>query len=221
MYSAPTPPAPTPGGQGLNTYDAPAGFIIGGTAFVSSSKMATQAVSFPNFSEVSYYNETEINAIIPPQSSKHGNNGNIPLPSALLLHRCITRRYNPARRDQSELRDRPRGSQRGQCDARYGDRDDHRHHAVAAEQVHGPRRGDLEPTHGPRGQRLRRHLRQRHQRRLRGGTPDVIMIERRPWGNGPGSPWGIAPSRGLSQMRRTVSPVDATAVRGSQLTYCA
>src|SRR5208283_2621676 len=66
MYSAPTPPAPTPGGQGFNTCDAPAGFIIGGTAFVSSSKMATQAVSFPNFSEVSYYNETEINAIIPP-----------------------------------------------------------------------------------------------------------------------------------------------------------
>ena len=55
-----------------------------------------------------------------------------------------------------------------------------RHHAVAAEQVDSPRRGDLEPTHGPRGQRLRRHLRRRHQRRLRGGTPDVIMIERRP-----------------------------------------
>ena len=57
---------------------------------------------------------------------------------------------------------------------------DHHHQAVAAEQVHGPRRGDLEPTHGPRGQRLRRHLRRRHQRRLRGGTPEVIMIERRP-----------------------------------------
>jgi hypothetical protein len=65
MYSAPTPPAPTPGGQGFNTYDAPAGFIIGGTAFVRSSNMQTVAVSFPNFSEVSYYNETEIKAINP------------------------------------------------------------------------------------------------------------------------------------------------------------
>ena len=34
FYNAPTPPPPTPGGPGFNTYDAPKGFIIGGTVGV-------------------------------------------------------------------------------------------------------------------------------------------------------------------------------------------
>jgi hypothetical protein len=52
-YGAPPPSvANTPGDQGFNTYDAPAGFIIGGTLGAP--------VAFPNFSEVSYFNETRI-----------------------------------------------------------------------------------------------------------------------------------------------------------------
>ena len=54
-------PAPTPGGPGFNTYDAPKGFIIGGTTSVTSKTAIVLPLSFPNFSEVSYYNETEIN----------------------------------------------------------------------------------------------------------------------------------------------------------------
>ena len=169
-YNA-APPSVTPGGQGFNTYDAPAGIIVGGTV--------STPVASPNFSEVSYYNETEINSNTPPPRFP-------PPPGRLLQHwhqwRPDPRQYHPARRDQPELRDRPRGSQRDQCESRGDRHNDHHHQAVAAEQVHGPGRGDLEPTQGqPRGQRLRRHLRRRHQRRLRGDTPEVMMIERRPW----------------------------------------
>ncbi len=69
-YSAPPPSAvPTPGEQG--TYDAPAGIIVGGTVGISASMTPSVPLSFPNFSEVSYYNETEINNITilthPPQ----------------------------------------------------------------------------------------------------------------------------------------------------------
>jgi len=61
-YSAPPPSvAPTPGEQG--TYDAPAGIIIGGTVHISTSTTPPVLLGFPNFSEVSYYNETEINTI--------------------------------------------------------------------------------------------------------------------------------------------------------------
>lgn len=47
---APTPPGPGPGDLGNNTYDAPAGTITGGTVAMPHA--------YPNFSEVSYYNET-------------------------------------------------------------------------------------------------------------------------------------------------------------------
>ena len=61
-YSAPPPSvATTPGEQG-NTYDAPAGIIIGGTVHITSTTPPV-LLGFPNFSEVSYYNETEINTI--------------------------------------------------------------------------------------------------------------------------------------------------------------
>jgi hypothetical protein len=55
--------APTPGEPG--TYDAPGGFIIGGTVGISTSTTPPVLLGFPNFSEVSYYNETEISTITP------------------------------------------------------------------------------------------------------------------------------------------------------------
>jgi len=47
--SNPTPPVP-PGDGGANTYDQPAGFQIGG--------VVGGTISYPNYSEVSYFNET-------------------------------------------------------------------------------------------------------------------------------------------------------------------
>ena len=62
--TAPRSVAPTPGGPGFNTYDAPNGIIIGGTAQRQHEHDPVGVpLSFPNFSEVSYYNETEINTI--------------------------------------------------------------------------------------------------------------------------------------------------------------
>jgi hypothetical protein len=49
-YAPPRSVANTPGDQGFNTYDAPAGFIVGGTL--------AAPIAFPNFSEASYFNET-------------------------------------------------------------------------------------------------------------------------------------------------------------------
>ena len=68
-YSLPPPSvAPTPGEPG--TYDPPAGIIVGGTVGVSATTPSVPH-AYPNFSEVSYYNETEINNITiltrPPQ----------------------------------------------------------------------------------------------------------------------------------------------------------
>ena len=62
---APPSVANTPGDQGFNTYDAPAGIIVGGTVGTSGSKTVGVLLPFPNFSEVSYFNETEINSITP------------------------------------------------------------------------------------------------------------------------------------------------------------
>jgi len=65
-YNTPPPSvANTPGDKGFNTYDAPAGIIVGGTAGVGGSGTVGVPVSFPNFSEVSYFNETEISTITP------------------------------------------------------------------------------------------------------------------------------------------------------------
>ena len=62
---APPSVANTPGDQGFNTYDAPAGIIVGGTVGTSGSKTVGVLLPFPNFSEVSYFNETEIKSITP------------------------------------------------------------------------------------------------------------------------------------------------------------
>ncbi len=49
-YGAPLPiPGTTPGDGGANTYDQPAGVMVGGTVGTP--------ISYPNYSEVSYYNE--------------------------------------------------------------------------------------------------------------------------------------------------------------------
>src|SRR5262249_56650561 len=54
-YGAPPPVVgPPPGDLGNNTYDAPAGFIVGGTV--------AAPLKFPNFSELSYYNKTRLPA---------------------------------------------------------------------------------------------------------------------------------------------------------------
>ena len=109
--------APILGGPGFNTYDAPKGFIIGGTTSVTNTTAIVLPLSFPNFSEVSYYNETEINTITPLTSPPPNPYFPPPgSPSGTLHH--PTDQYHPARCDQPELRDRPRGSQRDQCDSR-------------------------------------------------------------------------------------------------------
>ncbi len=67
-YSAPPPSvANTPGDQGFNTYDAPAGIIVGGTVLVNTkgAEGVSELLPFKNFSEVSYFNETEISAFTP------------------------------------------------------------------------------------------------------------------------------------------------------------
>ncbi len=67
-YSAPPPSvANTPGDQGFNTYDAPAGIIVGGTVLVNTKGTTgvSELLPFKNFSEVSYFNETEISAFTP------------------------------------------------------------------------------------------------------------------------------------------------------------
>ena len=65
-YGAPPPiVAGTPGDNGNNTYDAPAGVIVGGTV--------SAPVSYPNYSEASYFNETftkiSYNTAVDPNSS--------------------------------------------------------------------------------------------------------------------------------------------------------
>jgi hypothetical protein len=110
-YSAPTPPAPTPGGPGPNTYDAPAGIIVGGTV--------KTPVGFANFSEVSYYNETEINSIIPltfppPRVAFYnidptGKNGNPTLDNTILPG-AINLSFASAPADLGTLNANPGGS---------------------------------------------------------------------------------------------------------------
>ena len=121
FYNAPTPPAPTPGGPGFNTYDAPKGFIIGGTVGVSGhDRDRERAAQLP---------ELLRGLILQRDRDQHDHPSNVPPPTHTspppgpLLEHSITRpnQYHPARRDQPELRDRPRGSQRDQCESR-GDR---------------------------------------------------------------------------------------------------
>ena len=159
--------ANTPGDQGFNTYDAPYGLIEGGNAVFINGTIVPSSVQVQdqNYSEVSYFNET----FFPLRGFTQATTISRSIRPSMIPS-CPARSTSasrlPPRRFRSP-RQRPRA-----------------YHAVAAEQVHGPRRGDLAPTRRqPRRQRLRRHLRRRHQRRLRGGTPDVIMIERRPWGD--------------------------------------
>ncbi len=106
--TAPPSAAPTPGEQG--TYDAPAGIIVGGTVGVSGTGVVGVSLSFPNFSEVSYYNETEINKLTPLTHPPRMAFWNTASPDNTILFGAINLSFATAPADLNTLNANPMGS---------------------------------------------------------------------------------------------------------------